>query len=302
MAANSCAGLTRLACNVCELGVRKPVSRWGLSGKLSFAIEGHVWSDQSEKSKLFCKAWLNIQLIVSWGSSGSQLCCTASGDSPSWVTPGETRHQQWHRGRLQFQFHRRSFSHQAIRRHPRLFDAHGRNSRAKKMWMANTGAATQAKRSLQRSGLPENGCRVFLKRSRNHVHLSADIETAKKVGARCGTPPILPMLVPLARVAKALLFILPPPHSVVYYLAVKIPKGTNSQYLCWPAVHHPPFLDYPNEFRFGTDVAERNLTGPGMLPKVVLEPRASNPIPIKVTDSGFLRIGDVPSDTQNKNK
>lgn len=136
-------------------------------------------------------------------------------------------------------------------------------------------------RSLQRSGLRENGCSVFLKRSRNHVHLSADIETAKKLGARRGKPPILTMLVPLARFAKALLFILPPPHSVVYYSAVKIPGVTNPHYLCWPAVHHPPFLDYPNEFRLGTDVAERNLTGPGMLPKVVLEPRASNPIPIR---------------------
>ena len=56
----------------------------------------------------------------------------------------------------------------------------------------------------------------------------------------------------------------------------------------------------PNEFRLGTDVAERNLTGLGMLPKVVLGPRASNPIPIKVTDSGFLSNGDVPSNTQNE--
>ena len=31
----------------------------------------------------------------------------------------------------------------------------------------------------------------LLKRSRNHVHLSADIETAKKVGARRGKPVIL---------------------------------------------------------------------------------------------------------------
>ncbi len=31
----------------------------------------------------------------------------------------------------------------------------------------------------------------LLKRSRNHVHLSADIETAKKVGARRGVPMIL---------------------------------------------------------------------------------------------------------------
>ncbi len=31
----------------------------------------------------------------------------------------------------------------------------------------------------------------LLKRSRNHVHLSADIETAKKVGARRGKPLIL---------------------------------------------------------------------------------------------------------------
>ena len=85
----SCAGRTRLACVECGLGIRKPVSRWGLSGKLSFAIEGHVWSDQSEKSKLFRKAWLNRRLIVTWGSSGSQLCCTASGDSSSWVYPGK---------------------------------------------------------------------------------------------------------------------------------------------------------------------------------------------------------------------
>ena len=89
IASNSCSGRTRLACAVCGLGVRKPVPPWGLSGKLSFAIEGHVWSDQSEKSKLFSKAWLNRQHIVTWGSSGSQLCCTASGDSPSWVTPGK---------------------------------------------------------------------------------------------------------------------------------------------------------------------------------------------------------------------
>jgi putative RNA 2'-phosphotransferase len=33
--------------------------------------------------------------------------------------------------------------------------------------------------------------RGLLKRSRNHVHLSADIETAKKVGARRGEPVIL---------------------------------------------------------------------------------------------------------------
>jgi putative RNA 2'-phosphotransferase len=31
----------------------------------------------------------------------------------------------------------------------------------------------------------------LLKRSRNHVHLSADVETAKKVGARRGKPVIL---------------------------------------------------------------------------------------------------------------
>jgi putative RNA 2'-phosphotransferase len=34
----------------------------------------------------------------------------------------------------------------------------------------------------------------LLKRSRNHVHLSADVETAKKVGARRGKPVILTIL------------------------------------------------------------------------------------------------------------
>jgi putative RNA 2'-phosphotransferase len=40
-------------------------------------------------------------------------------------------------------------------------------------------------------GIREQG---LLRRARNHVHLSADIETAKKVGARRGKPVILTIL------------------------------------------------------------------------------------------------------------
>ncbi len=40
-------------------------------------------------------------------------------------------------------------------------------------------------------GIREQG---LLKRSRNHVHLSADVETAKKVGARRGKPVVLTIL------------------------------------------------------------------------------------------------------------
>jgi hypothetical protein len=96
------------------------------------------------------------------------------------------------------------------------------------------------------------------------------------------------------------IYLATPPFGSI--LARRKDSGRTNPVSCWPAVYHPHFLDYPNEFRLGTDVAERNLTGRGMLPKVVLEPRASNPIPINVTDSAFLSKGDVSSVTQNKNK